>query len=259
MCDNLQPWQLRQPVDERFAEAIGHVVLLGIVAAVPQRQDRDRRDARVCCSVARVDDITGHEGRQDHQHKRRPDAARPSLPTMGRSRLLNVASFQGRDDVAGTGEPLFRATCETSQNRGFPKRIHVRHVDARARRWLVQAFDRHLERGFSHKGQRSCQHLVQHDAERVDIRRGCDRAALNLLGRHIGRCARDLTLRRPIDVDIDRLVQSSCALRDARPKSVTTARTCPSARVGFTSMTLWLLKSRCTTPTRCAAVRPSAI
>ena len=48
------------------------------------------------------------------------------------------SSFQRRDDFTGTGEALFRATGETPQNRRLPKRIHVRHVDTRARRRLVR-------------------------------------------------------------------------------------------------------------------------
>ena len=59
------------------------------------------------------------------------------------------------------------------------------------------------------------------------------------------------------DIDIARALVLRAPPRQA--ESVTTARISSSARAGFTSMTLWLLKSRCTTPTRCAAVRPAAI
>ena len=46
------------------------------------------------------------------------------------------------------------------------------------------------------KGRRPGDHLVEHDAERVDIGGRRHRPALDLLGRHVGRRARDLGLRR---------------------------------------------------------------
>ncbi len=131
-----------------------------------------------------------------HQRQRRPHNARPPLPTMGRNCLLDAPSFERRHDFTRTGEAFLRATCETPQNRRFPKRIHVRDMDTRTRRRLVQAFDRHLQRGLPHKGQRPGHHLVKHDAERVDIRGGRDRTALNLLGGHVSRRTRYLVLRR---------------------------------------------------------------
>ena len=69
-------------------------------------------------------------------------------------------------------------------------------MHTRTRRRLVQAFDRRLQRGLPHKGQRPGHHLVKHDAERVDIRGGRDRTALNLLGGHVSRRTRYLVLRR---------------------------------------------------------------
>ena len=57
----------------------------------------------------------------------------------------------------------------------------------------------------------------------------------------------------------DSPVVSPCVSRRARPKSVMTTRVSFSPPGGFTSITLWLLKSRCTTPARCAAVSPAAI
>ena len=59
--------------------------------------------------------------------------------------------------------------------------------------------------------------------------------------------------------DSDKAVASPAALRRARPKSVTTTRISWSGALGSTSITFGLLKSRCTTPTRCAAARPAAI
>ena len=71
-------------------------------------------------------------------------------------------------------------------------------MHARARRRLVQALGRDLERCLPVKWPDAGHHLVEHDAERVDVRRGRDRTALNLFGSHVRRGPDDLGLRRHV-------------------------------------------------------------
>ena len=72
-------------------------------------------------------------------------------------------------------------------------------------------------------------HLVKHDAERVDVGRRRHRAALDLLGRHVRRGARDLTASA--DMDNDSAVLSSlrapprqAEIRDDHPHLLVRAR-----------------------------------
>ena len=106
---------------------------------------------------------------------------------MERDCRLDAASFQRRDDFIRTGEAFVRLACETPQNRRLPKRVEVRSADTGARRRLMKALDRRLDRRVPHKGQRPGHHLIQHDTERVDIGGGCNRATFDLFGGHVSR------------------------------------------------------------------------
>ena len=141
----------------RFADAIGQVVLLRIVAGVPQRQDCYRRDPRWHArGEPRVRGIAGNEGREDDQ--RQPPRMRyPSTAAAleGSGAGWTCTPSSAVTTSAGTGEAVFGPAGQTAQNRRFPQRIDVRHMDTRARRRLVQAFDGHLERGFRQRTARS--------------------------------------------------------------------------------------------------------
>ena len=113
-----------------------------------------------------------------------------------------------------------------------------------------------LSGGFPDEGPGPGNHLVQHDAERVDVCRRRHRAALDLFGGHVRRGATDFVLRR------HRPATAPCSHLGVPPRQTEIRdddAQLPVRTGGLTSMTLWLLKSRCTTPAWCAAVKPAAI
>ena len=100
-------------------------------------------------------------------------------------------SFQRRDDLVDTGEAIRRLARETAENRRFPARVEVGHVDARRRRRFLQPFDGRSHRRVRHKRPDAGDQLVQHHAKRIHVGGGRHRAAFDLLGRHVSRRAGD--------------------------------------------------------------------
>ena len=193
-------------------------------------QDGKRGDAvlRLPPQTARARRRRRKDRQEDHAPAPSHDA-RPLLATRGRAAWL-----VGPPSSAVTTSP---ALAKRSPGRGpdtaesWPPKVRPGPARGFARRRrLLQPFDRGLDRGIGHEGPRARDHLVEDDAQRVYIRGRRRRAALDLLRRHVGRGAGDLTLRRS-ERDMT-LELSSSELRLARPKSVTTARTSsPVARL----------------------------
>ena len=117
---------------------------------------------------------------------------------------------------------------ETPQNRRLPKRIHVRHVDTRARRRLMQAFDRHLHR--VSPPQRANARSPSRRARRR-ARRRPPRASPGRPRPARAPCMPACPISHPPSTATTRAWCSrSSAPRHARPKSVTTTRISSSAR-----------------------------
>jgi hypothetical protein len=147
----------RQRIDDLLAEAVGD---LGELAARAQRQDRDR--ARLL-----------------HRHRRRERRRAGGEIVHARERRLERARI---------GEPICRFAREAAQH-DVGEHIGDAPYVARIGRRFAQAGERDRERIVTGERPAPRQELEQDRAERVDVGRGRDLAALDLLGRHVRRRA----------------------------------------------------------------------
>ena len=179
--------------------------------------------------------------------------------------------------IAGSseaGSSRINRASPMSRNRFFGSRARQRRIsehDRRRRpgrqRAQVDVLAEHRDEQVGHvlavKRPPAGEHLVEHDAERPDVRALVDRAALGLLGRHVGRGAENHAHLRSsrASVIVGELASALAAVLEAPAGSIAFARpksstfTVPSARTlifaGFRSR--WMM------PCSCAASRASAI
>lgn len=114
--------------------------------------------------------------------------------SWGRLFLDLRRSGQGLDDIRGRGEARGRVALQAAEDGRLPAGVEAGHVDPRRGRPLLQPTDGHGERGVAHEWHGPGQHLVEDDAEGVDVDRGGDLLALDLLGRQVGGGAHDAGL-----------------------------------------------------------------
>ena len=95
-------------------------------------------------------------------------------------------------DLAHPGVAVLRAALEAAQDHGVPPGVELGHVGARRGRRLDDASGGHGQGRVPVERPRPGQHLVEDDAERVDIRRRRDLFAEHLFGRHVRRCPEDI-------------------------------------------------------------------
>ena len=100
---------------------------------------------------------------------------------------------EGRHGLVGAGETVGRLPCKAAQDRRLPTIVQIGQVDSRRRRRLLEPLHRGLERGVGHERPRPGDHLEEDDPHRIDVGRRRHRAALDLLRRHVGGGARNLT------------------------------------------------------------------
>ena len=132
------------------------------------------------------------ERRPHRCHQRPPFAPRGSDAQRGREPL----PAQGARDVVGGGEALGGIPTQAGQDDRFPFRMQAGRVHARRPVRLGQSFHRHGQGVVAPEGPAAGDHLVQHDAQGVDVGGGRHLPAVHLLGRHVGGRAHHLARHR---------------------------------------------------------------
>ena len=181
--DDAQRADLRQACDQRFRHAVREIVLLGIAGEVLEREHRDRIDAPSILGALALIAREGGGPRRAHAPEVRVQLARGGVAALGT--LLQEA----QDDPIGERRDL---------------RVPPRRRDG------VAMTDRVDERGGERLLERepSGRHLVEHDAQRVEVAAGVDALAPHVLRRGVAHRAHELAAGRDLR-EVVRLAQQA--------------------------------------------------
>ena len=137
------------------------------------------------------------ERRATREHEAPPALARLRARTLALA--LERRSARGHDlagecaqHVRRMLKTVGRFAFQTAQDRLFPRRIQIGDVRARVLWRFAQALQGDDEGRVAVEGERARDHLVEHDAERVDVGGGGDGLAFQLFGRDVGGRADDV-------------------------------------------------------------------
>jgi len=120
-----------------------------------------------------------HGGRGDHE----PAAASPG----GAGARRDLLAAQCARDVERGRKPVGGITLEAPQDGAVPRGRQLRRRSPRRGRRLLELLERDGQRRVAVERLRAGDHLVEDDAEGVDVGRSRQGAALDLLGRHVVR------------------------------------------------------------------------
>jgi hypothetical protein len=154
---------------------VRHGVRIDDAARVPRQRAGHRRGRRALAMAAHR-----HRRRDARDDERAGDHPRQHAPPRH-------AIVERARDVARVLESLRRIDLEAAQDRALPARGQLRPALARRRRRLLEPEHRGRHRRVGAERQLARHHLEHHDAERIDVRRGRRRLALDLFGRHVRR------------------------------------------------------------------------
>ena len=104
---------------------------------------------------------------------------------------MRPGGLESRRELVGALPALLRVLGQRAEHHLLERGVQVGPQLRRRRGWLRQVLQRHGDRAVALEGQAPREHLEEHHADRIEVRRGGDRVALRLLGREVLRGAHD--------------------------------------------------------------------